>query len=105
MDSQNPADMSNQDLENDMQGSGDATKGNQEKVNKSTAAEGTLISPDEDQSSKTNIQSQFKDDTEQDPDDLVHSGAEDKSQDGSMPDPETLDNWESNEDDDNKISG
>lgn len=76
MNNNNPAEMSNEDLEKDAQQTNPETqKGNQEKLNKSTAAEGTLKTPEEDH-----------------------------SQDGSMPDPETLDSWETNDDDVNKIS-
>lgn len=53
MDSNNPAEMSNANLEKDMQQKNEEIKhsANQENVSKSTAAEGTLISPSEDPSS------------------------------------------------------
>lgn len=105
MNNNNPAEMSNQDLENDMQNNSE-TKGNQEKVSKSSAAEGTLKTPEQDESSKINMNTVYKADEEQDLDDLVHTqAAEQDSQDGSMPDPEALDSWETNDEDINKISG
>ena len=104
MDNNNPAEMSNQDLENAIPNTSE-TKGNQEKVSKSSAAEGTLKTPEQDESSKINMSTVYKADEEQDLDDLAHTQAsEQDSQDGSMPDPEALDNWESNDDDVNKIS-
>ena len=103
MDNQNPSEMTNQDLENQMAQQNTGEKGNQEKVKKSTAAEGDLISPEDDKNSTTNIKPVSLDD-ERDGDDLVHSSADEDSQDGSLPDPEELDNWERREDQ-NKISG
>ena len=103
----NPAEMSNQDLENDMeQKNSELTKGNQETVNKSTAAEGDLITPDQDEASRINMTTAYKADEEQDLDDLIHTQAAEEvdSQDGSIPDPEEIGNWESNDDDINKIS-
>lgn len=105
MDNNNPAEMSNQDLENDMQQSSAEAKGNQEHVNKTSAAEGTLKTPEQDESSKINLSTVYKSDEEQDLDDLVHTqAAEEAIHEGSMPDPEALDNWETNDDDINKIS-
>lgn len=100
MDNNNPAEMSNEDLEKDMQ------HRNQENVNKSTAAEGTLKEIDEDEATRTSMHTAYKGDEEQDLDDLVHEQAAEveDSQDGSLPDPEEVGNWESNEDDINKIS-
>jgi hypothetical protein len=89
MNNNNPAEMSNEDLEKDMEQKNlETPKGNQEKLNKSTAAEGTLKTPEQDESSKENGQA-----AEKEASDL-----------GTMPDPEALDNWESNDDDPNKIS-
>ena len=49
MDNNNPAEMSNEDLEKDMeQRKLETPTGNQEKLNKSTAAEGTLKTPEQD---------------------------------------------------------
>lgn len=107
MNNDNPAEMTNEDLEKDMeQRNLETPKGNQEKLNKSTAAEGTLKSPAEDESSKINMKTVYKEDQEQDLDDLIHTQAAEKeaSDVGTIPDPEALDNWESNEDDANKIS-
>lgn len=107
MNNNNPADMSNQDLEDDMKQNNGETKGNQEKVNKSSAAEGTLKTPEQDESSKINMETVYKADEEQDLDDLVHTQAAEAkdSQDGSAPDPEALDTWETEDEDINKISG
>ncbi len=106
MDNNNPAEMSNQDLENDMEQKNlETPKSNQEKLNKSTASEGTLKTPEQDESSKINMQTVKKADEEQDLDDLVHTQAAEKEAGaGTMPDPEALDTWESNNDDLNKIS-
>jgi hypothetical protein len=106
MNNDNPAEMSNQDLENDMQQNQPKnTTGNQENVSKSSAAEGTLKSPESDEGSKTKIGSHSSGRDERDLDDLVHSQSEpEDSQDGSLPDPEAIDDWESNDDDVNKIS-
>ena len=106
MDNNNPAEMSNQDLENEMQQYNAETEGNQEDVNKSTAAEGTLKTPEADELSKINVSTVYKDDQEQDLDDLVHTQAAEKeiTHNGSMPDPEEVGNWENNDDDLNKIS-
>ena len=93
MDTNNPAEMSNADLEKDMEQKNREAKanGNQEHVNKSTAAEGDLISPAEDPASAPKVDSNGF---------IVNED----SQDGSMPDPEALDTWESDDDDRNKIS-
>jgi hypothetical protein len=106
MDNNNPAEMSNQDLENDMQQKTAETKGNQEHVNKSSAAEGTLKEIDEDEATRASVRSVYKGDEEQDLDDLVHTQATEAldSQDGSLPDPEALDHWEMDDDDPVKIS-
>jgi len=106
MDNSNPAEMSNQDLEKDMeQRKLETPTGNQEKLNKSTAAEGTLKTPEQDESSKINMQTVHNADQEQDLDDLVHTqAAEKEAGSGTMPDPEALDTWEANDDDINKIS-
>jgi hypothetical protein len=93
MDKNNPDEMSNEDLENDIvEKRKENPTGNQESLNKSTAAEGELKSPLEDADSVTNIRSVSKAEEQQD------------SQDGSLPDPEEVGNWENNEDDTNKIS-
>jgi hypothetical protein len=98
--------MSNEDLEKDMeQRKQETPTGNQEKLNKSTAAEGTLKTPEQDESSKVNIQTVHKAEEEQDLDDLIHRQATEKEVSaGTMPDPEALDTWETNDDDINKIS-
>lgn len=104
----NPAEMSNQDLEkNAQQRKLETPTGNQENLNKSTAAEGTLKPVDADEAAHAAIHTTFKADEEQDMDDLVHTKAaeEEDSQDGSIPDPEEVGNWENNEEDMNKISG
>ena len=90
MDNNNPAEMSNNDLENDMkQKNEDSHFVNEEDANKSTAAEGTLKTPEEDESSKINMSTAYKPDEEQDLDDLVHTRAK-ESHDGSLPDPEEV---------------
>ena len=89
MDNNNPAEMSINDLEKDMEQknkSADALK-NEEDVNKSTAAEGTLMTPEEDESSKINMSTAFKENDEQDLDDLVHVKGKEKHN-GIFPDPE-----------------
>jgi hypothetical protein len=93
MDTNNPAELSNEDLENDMEQKNREAKqaGNQEHVNKSSAAEGELISPEQDPASAPKVDSQGF---------IV----DEDSQDGSMPDPEALDTWEADDDPD-KISG
>lgn len=85
MENNNPAEMSNIDLEKDMLQKNE--DGNEENINKSTAAEGTLKTPDEDESSKINMSTAYKESEEQDLDDLVHARAK-ESHNGSMPDPE-----------------
>ena len=102
MNNNNPAEMTNEDLEKDMENY--KSTGNQEDVSKSTAAEGTLKTPDEDQSSAVNLHTAYDAGTEQDLDDLVHRKAEEDSHNGNLPDPEDIPAWE-DEDDDNKISG
>ena len=94
MDTNNPAEMSNDDLEKDMEQKNQEAKesGNQEHVNKSSAAEGELLTPEQDPASAPKVDS---------------NGfiVDEDSQDGSMPDPEALDAWETNDDDPNKVSG
>jgi hypothetical protein len=106
MNNDNPAEMSNQDLENDMQqNQAKNATGNQENLSKSSAAEGTLKSPESDEGSKSKISGHSTGIEERDLDDLVHSQTRpEDSQDGSLPDPEAIDDWESNDDDLNKIS-
>ncbi len=89
MDNNNPAEMSNIDLEKDMKQKNEESDAldNEENVNKSTAAEGTLITPEEDESSKINMSTAYKQDQEQDLDDLVHTRAK-ESHNGSLPDPD-----------------
>ena len=89
MDNSNPAEMSNIDLEKDMKQKNEKESNslNDENVNKSTAAEGTLITPEEDQSSKINMSTAYKKDKEQDLNDLVHERAN-ESHSGTLPDPE-----------------
>ncbi len=89
MENNNPAEMSNMDLENDMQQKkeGGNASGNEENANKSTASEGTLKSPSEDESSKINMSTAYKESEEQDLDDLVHVRAK-ETHNGSLPDPE-----------------
>lgn len=90
MDNNNPAEMSNNDLENDMKQKNEDTQFvNEEDANKSTADEGTLKTPDEDESSKVNMSTVFKENQEQDLDDLVHARAK-ESHNGSLPDPEEI---------------
>ncbi len=97
----NPAEMSNEDLENDMKGNNPVQ--NQENVNKSTAAEGELKTPAEEPSSAVAHETTFNSNKEQDIDDLVHRQAEEKHN-GTMPDPEEVSNWEDRENLD-KITG
>ncbi len=89
MDNNNPAEMSNIDLEKDIKQKNEESDAlmNEENVNKSTAAEGTLITPEEDESSKINMSTAYKQDQEQDLDDLVHTRAK-ESHNGSLPDPD-----------------
>lgn len=87
MDNTNPAEMSNDDLEKDMRQKNEDAFLNDENVNKSTAAEGTLKTADEDESSKVNMSTAFKGNEEQDLDDLVHVRAK-EAHNGNMPDPE-----------------
>ncbi|HLL44761.1 MAG TPA: hypothetical protein VK369_16540 [Segetibacter sp.] len=89
MDNNNPAEMSNIDLEKDMKQKNEEESNslNDENVNKSTAAEGTLITPDEDESSKIIMSTAYKKEEEQNLDDLVHVRAN-ESHSGTLPDPE-----------------
>ena len=89
MENNNPAEMSNTDLEKDMEQKNKEGNSfeNEENVNKSTAAEGTLKTPDEDESSKINMSTVYKESEEQDLDDLVHARAKEVHN-GSVPDPE-----------------
>jgi hypothetical protein len=95
MENGNPNNMSNEDLENDMQQKKSEIdfKGNQENVQTTTAAEGTLITPEQDPNKK----------------DAVNAGdlADDGGEDGSLPDPEetSLNEDEDGYDDPDKISG
>lgn len=87
MENNNPNNMTNEDLEKDMQqlSSENNLKGNQENVNKSTATEGTLIEPEQD----------------------IHSKETTGGEDGSLPDSEelSLEKEEDGYDDPDKISG
>lgn len=89
MDNNNPAEMSNSDLEKDIEQKNEGSDAavNEENVNKSTATEGTLKTPDADESSRINMTTVYKEDQEQDLDDLVHVRAK-ESHNGSLPDPE-----------------
>ena len=94
MDNNNPAEMSNEDLEKDMEQKNKEAKeaGNQEFVNKSSAAEGSgLLTPENDPASIDRIKA-------------ITNPEEEDSQDGSLPDPEEIKNWETKEDP-NKVSG
>ncbi|GEO08017.1 hypothetical protein SAE01_05130 [Segetibacter aerophilus] len=92
MDNNNPAEMSNEDLEKDMQQRNDEDgKGNQEHVQKSTATEGELLTPATDPASAPKI-------------DASGFIVDENAHVGNMPDPEALDSWESNDDDPNKLS-
>ena len=101
MNNNNPAEMTNEDLEKDMENYNNT--GNPENVSKSTAAEGTLKTPAEDQSSAVNVHTAYKEGDEQDLDDLVHRRSEEDTHNGNRPDPEDIPAWE-DEDDINKIS-
>ncbi|MBA4139979.1 MAG: hypothetical protein H0X70_05665 [Segetibacter sp.] len=102
MEKNNPNNMSNQDLENDMQqlSSENNLKGNQEKVNKSSATEGTLIEPEQDLHQKQAVDyfGNIKSDS---------NNTQDGGEDGSLPDPEELSLEEEEEsfNDPDKISG
>lgn len=89
MDNNNPAEMSNEDLEKDIKQKNEENNAfkNDENENKSTAAEGTLMTPEEDESSKINMSTAYKESEEQDLDDLVHVRGKEKHN-GSFPDPE-----------------
>jgi hypothetical protein len=103
MENENPNTKSNEDLEKDMHqlSKENDLKGNQENVNRSTAAEGDLISPDQDTHHKA--VGDYAGDKERDLDDVVHQG---DSQDGSVPDSEelSLEEEEDGYDDPDKIS-
>lgn len=86
MNNNNPAEMSNSDLEKDMQQNNENASISGQDVNKSTA-EGTLQTAEEDESSKINMSTAFKANEEQDLDDLIHVRAQ-EAHNGSMPDPE-----------------
>jgi hypothetical protein len=103
----NPAEMSNDDLEKDMEDSNRLMpEGNQEQLNKSTAAEGTLITPEQDEFSKTNLQARSQPDERQGEDHSTPTQLAEKeaSDAGSIPDPEALDNREVNDRDKSKIT-
>jgi len=104
MNNDNPAEMSNSDLEKDMDKSaaGNTNTINQEDINKSTAAEGTLKDP----SSFVSHHTSHHSGEERDLDDVVHQRSqEEDSQDGSLPNPEDVPAWEGDEIDDDKMSG
>lgn len=107
MDNNNPAEMSNEDLEKDMQKSneGGNRAANQENINKSTAAEGTLKTPSQDSSSAVSHHTSYNEGQEQDLDDLVHRQAEEEIHNGNLPSPEDIPAWEGDETDNDKISG
>lgn len=92
MNNSNPAEMSNQDLEDDMQQRNETDNNNQENVQTSTATEGELINPSDDPAEAQQV-------------DASGFIVDEASQDGSAPDPEALESWESNDEDMNKISG
>jgi hypothetical protein len=105
MENNNPNNMSNEDLEKDTQklSSENNLQGNQENVNKSTAAEGTLIEPEQDIHRKG--AGDYLGNKERDlDDDLVHQQG---GEDGSLPDSEelSLEEEEDGYDDPDKISG
>jgi hypothetical protein len=90
MNNDNPAEMSNEDLEKDMQQRNDEDgKSNQEFVQKSTASEGDLKTPGTDQAAVQKV-------------DASGFIIDEIKHDGSMPDPEALDHWESSNDEPNK---
>jgi hypothetical protein len=95
MENNNPNNMSNEDLEKDMQQKNmeNDLRGSQENVKKTTAAEGELITPEIDPHKSADLNNTS------DIDDLVH-------QDGSAPDPESLSlEEEEGYDDPDKFSG
>ena len=101
MENNNPNNMSNQDVEKDMQLSSENNlQGNQENVNKSTASEGTLIEPEQDPHQKQAVDyfGNIKSDS---------NNTQDGGEDGSLPDPEELSLEEEEEsfNDPDKISG
>jgi hypothetical protein len=99
MDNTNPAEMSNEDLEKDMEKKNKENTG-QEHVKKTTATEGKILDPSEDPASVQNMAPAGKEAKLDSHGNII---TED-SQDGSMPDPEEVDLWENNDDGD-KISG
>lgn len=102
MNNNNPAEMTNEDLEKDMENN--KATGNQENVSKSTAAEGTLKTAAEDQSSAVIPHTAYDASKEQDMDDLVHRRSQEDSHNGNLPSPEDIPAWEDEDDDNNKIS-
>ena len=96
MDNNNPAEMSNQDLENDMEQKNHNSR-NQENVKKTTASEGKLLDPSNDPASVQNLSSGKQ--TELDSSGNIKSDnvKSEGNQDGSMPDPEEVDLWENND--------
>lgn len=104
MENNNPNNMSNEDLEKDTQklSSENNLQGNQENLNKSTAAEGTLIEPEQDIHRKG--AGDYLGNKERDLDDLAHQQG---GEDGSLPDSEelSLEEEEDGYDDPDKISG
>jgi hypothetical protein len=98
MQNDNPNNMTNDDLEKDMQHRqyDQDLKGNQENVKKTTAAEGDLITPEQDPNSKPPATGN---ESEANLDDVVHA-------DGALPDPDALSlNEEEGYDDPDKFSG
>lgn len=103
MDNNNPAEMSNADLERDMQQN--KLTGNQEDVSKSTAAEGVLKTPPQDASSAVHHHTARNQGDEQDLDDLVHKQGAENIHNGNLPGPDDIPEWEDEEiDGDDKIS-
>jgi len=103
MNDNNPAEMSNQDLEKDMDNSNMGAR-NQEKVSKSTAAEGVLKTTSTgNSSSAVGHHTAGSTGNEQDLDDLIHRQAEEETHNGNLPNPEDIPAWE-DDDDLNKIS-
>ncbi len=106
MENNNPAEMSNEDLEKDQQQfDQNQQSGNQEHVKKSSATEGSLLTPENDPSSIDKIHAVTQPNTEIATEEYAQSAEDEDSQDGSMPDPEELDQWETNDDNPDKISG
>ena len=88
MENDNPAEMSNQDLEKAMEQSG-----SEELVNKSSASEGKLLTPENDPASVQNLGVEG---TAGKLDSAGNIITED-SQDGSLPDPEEVKLWEADD--------